>query len=574
MRQIVSGSNLTIWDDTNVNDANGRTWIARLKEKSPKVMHLKQNITGDDRIDLFRVLAELSPEEIYTISKTVSETSLDNGLPVNLVKMGLRFGMVEYLQKMFLYGRSIPLAFRIDLFSTENEVDAMDNIEMTGIKLGLVHELYSRGGNNTVLNHYWTFFAARRMQPKFRKPLEGARQVTSNASSMTIPYELLWTPKEFGGLGKMQETVVMGNSLVDAKLIIRYAVQYPTSMTSRKAMSMSFIGAQVKQTMRLPNFYKELPDIKEKTDAVIADIPYKVTSASTEAHKWFESRDPDLHKRLTNFLPTESPKDKVNKSLGALKEVKQQVKKQKESLLQVKFDYKPFIMKTSNFFWLEGLEVSFTPYPLPVIESPMVCGLSVLTERLIRLVGPPVGKLDAVIAEVHFLDKVTSGPYVSSELTPENFVKILSSMSIVHSLESYINLMMTIGHPKEKAQVLAAQLVEMRIDSTRLSQAIGWNFANSVLGYVNLRRDAFTSSGSGEDGFVSVVDDFNTIGRGQNMALRFLIDFSISLFVSQNAFTSDVKAATYNRVTVKIVDRYWVNRFTSSISAMRLRKVN
>jgi len=205
---LYSGENATLVINTMVNYAFVLTVLERMfitpsgiQDKSLADIFKFENfkLQGDDQIAVLSLIDpnisvenQLPAEKaLLELLNTVCETA---GLEISVNKTGLRRGHFEFLKKAGMWGYPVPRYTQISLEEQENINRTMDPIERFRARLGQYREYEFRGGSTIwgLVRRYLEWNITR-----------GVKFMDSNGDSfsLSLPFELIWTPVSDGGIG-------------------------------------------------------------------------------------------------------------------------------------------------------------------------------------------------------------------------------------------------------------------------------------------------------------------------------------------------------------------------------------
>jgi hypothetical protein len=214
---IASGEFMTITQNNMTNLANSRAIEEVLWRDNRDLMFglLKvfEGFMGDDSVEIDRKTkaenasafsTSFSSDELDIIRTVAEKVSAENGLKLSKNKTSVRCFYYEYLKKMAIYGWIIPRLAQLMLLTSERPSFRDPVIETFRSFSGFVKEYVSRGGDYTFsrlwLHHMWN------LKRRVRYSDKGL------VSFYTMPFPVIWTPIELGGIGQLPWSMLGANT--------------------------------------------------------------------------------------------------------------------------------------------------------------------------------------------------------------------------------------------------------------------------------------------------------------------------------------------------------------------------
>lgn len=582
LSQLPSGMYLTIFLDTIINIANGKTIRGKLNEVIPQVKIERLNVTGDDRIEACTKLvgATFSADEIILIRDTVVEKSNLNGMPVNGLKMIVRVFYSEYLQKAHVFGSSLPRITRLSLLSTENSQGALMSEEVVRSYLSLLNEYISRGGHKIKVTIYGQFFAFMRISIKYS--LRGEKVKLESSPAPTVvrtrnvfypPASFLYTPASMGGMGVYQKSLVFYGTDKSVFLMNEY-LSNPTNALSIKVLSRTSWTKSYKSQTSRKDWIADMPELSKSVGVLTDKIPLNVRQTAEQARFRLSKKDSDTATRIRSLSPAHSLYAMANSALTNEKKMAKYVTRLKSTLALSPYDT-PFSLENSTFFWMEGLTITYSDefFRCPPIVKNAVAGLDLGIEALIRLLGPGTIATRKENNAMRTMNKAVSGDFVSTELTVAGLSDIITSMKAFPTIEVLYDLLLAIGHSHSSANIVSKELSKLRINALKLDSSQSWGFSDVTMGYISTANVLFLANQpDGSSPFVTL--DVHPVQTPET--INMIVSSGMTCFLNQPCFTqyiyTDRENIYYKKVTVSVTSPDWARIFMKRMKFVRGRK--
>jgi len=218
---LFSGENMTISINCLTNKAFFKYFLNKFSSDiiGATIMHKLSlvgghyEIMGDDFYAIFKMLQNLTADEIKYFSEFLSKCAEECGLKINAVKTMISKHQYEYLKKRAVYGYIIPRLSQIQILCSER-VNYLPpaNQQLTGY-LQLLGEYVSRGGSVKLANALavFTWNVKRGVKTKDKGVIKWVK----------LPFSVIHLPPSLGGCGFLFNTWIGSNK--DALVALRMA---------------------------------------------------------------------------------------------------------------------------------------------------------------------------------------------------------------------------------------------------------------------------------------------------------------------------------------------------------------
>jgi hypothetical protein len=184
-------------------------------------------VQGDDSLMTAAVRRTLTrkqwSEVVYNFKDMLEKMAAITGMKMARAKTIMRGGWMEFLKKMAVYGYLIPRFLQISPDDSENVDRYLDPVSRMVSRLAVWREWVFRGGSYDV--------AIKNIL--FEWNLTRAVIDTKTAKKVLLPYELLYVPKRYGGVGMLPWNFLDSNT----DFLIMSPYYYPWEAETRRRMN-------------------------------------------------------------------------------------------------------------------------------------------------------------------------------------------------------------------------------------------------------------------------------------------------------------------------------------------------
>jgi predicted heme/steroid binding protein len=184
-------------------------------------------VQGDDSLMTATARLSLSRKEwaevVYNFKDMLEKMAAITGMKMARAKTIMRGGWMEFLKKMAVYGYFIPRFLQISPDDSENVDRYLDPVSRMVSRLAVWREWVFRGGSYNVAI----------MNILFEWNLSRVVIDTKTAAKVQLPFELLYVPKRYGGVGMLPWNFLDSNT--DFLLMSPY--YYPWEVETRRRMN-------------------------------------------------------------------------------------------------------------------------------------------------------------------------------------------------------------------------------------------------------------------------------------------------------------------------------------------------
>jgi hypothetical protein len=284
------------------------------------IQQLLESYMGDDSITIYEA-GPLSDGRVYTqeaikyMLETFEVTSQENGLILSAKKTIARTSFYEYLKKMAVFGFTIPRLSQLMMITSER--NSFKEVQLSAMvsHVAFLKEYISRGANHDfVLSYIHFLFNIKRR----------VKHVVKDSTPIfaTLPFPVLYTPLEMGGIGLVPYSAVGPNSD-----IIMYHVYNATEQDEvSHAAYILDIKINIIKDKIAESILKEQDVFRDGIDFLQKSLKNNVSVRSMEANRWLADNG---FPTLKNLLYTNSPERWVKRAIADNSKIGDIIKEEK-----------------------------------------------------------------------------------------------------------------------------------------------------------------------------------------------------------------------------------------------------
>jgi hypothetical protein len=496
---VFSGELMTLNVNNLTNRASMRCYVKTMPEFLRTMNLLRALYQGDDLI-IFWELPKTTEGPKFTqkmhkglVTHAVDNAS-NNGLVVSEVKTVTRIFFYEYLKKIFLYGRFIPLQL-MQLLSRERIEVNSPNLEIVRGIRATCERLVMRGFDHDFCLNFVVYSYLVKSGVRVRG---GWGKVFKPGTSgwYYFPIEVLFTPNRAGGVGLHPETVMFVSADM---MIMDFFYHKAPEMVDRLRRSIAILQTEIKSPKDFvisalegkkrgiitlngkkddDPFYRGRKYIRETQDQERVKTAYRVKESVESYIKiqdmFYGNLDESLlQSALRSNIGTKQFEIEAARSAGF-----QYAATDKKNVLadighkKLVSKFKRSTLKDSYWPWIQDIRVVPTDIPLKRSDKHPFSIMDERAKRVIEYMGMSTTRVPIALTPNAISQKLRSDTKFRRDITPEKLYEVLTNPAIVNTHERIVEVLLYLGARPDLANAVAVQ-ISKSVESLSIATTAG-----------------------------------------------------------------------------------------------------